>query len=260
LRLRIQIESAKDIILPRSYNHILQSWLYNQISDPAYRLFLHNQGFKFEKRTFKLFTFSRLQGVWRTGSDKKSIIFTGQVFLEIASPLITLMQEVAHSLLLGPASYWNQNEITITGLESINETLTPRPDGKWQLSALSPIVTYSTIEAGNKKQTNYYHPGEPEFSKLIKSNLEKKSHVLHELGWDEYAPLTGDFHLRPLFDPLKKHGIGFYYKNFFIKGYMGDYELECSPEWIKLALDTGLGSKNAQGLGMVEMAVGPASL
>jgi len=48
--------------------------------------------------------------------------------------------------------------------------------------------------------------------------------------------------------------------SFFNFKEVGDYELECSPEWIKLALDTGLGSKNAQGLGMVEMAVGPASL
>lgn len=252
MRLKIKIESTHPIVLPRSYNHILQAWLYKQISDPAYRLFLHNEGYRYEKRTFRFFTFSRLQGFWKVNKEKNQIIFDSPVYIQIASPLTPFMQEVAMSILMGEKSFWDRNSISITGVEVINDNL-PNDRQLWRISALSPIVIYSTSTEGEKKSTHYYRPDEPQFETLIRNNLFKKAALLQEYNPSEYPALKGDFQIRPLFDPLKKGSTAFYYKGFFIKGYMGDFELECSRDWVKVAIDTGLGSKNSQGLGMVEI-------
>lgn len=256
MRLKIKIESNQPIILPRSYNHIIQAWLYKQISDPAYRLFLHNEGYRYESRTFRLFTFSRLQGSWKVDKEQSNIIFSSPVYIQIASPLMPFMQEVAVSVLMGEKSYWGRTPINITSVEVINDNL---PDNKhfWKVRTLSPIVAYSTFVEGEKKTTRYYRPDEPQFRNLIRENLCKKAAILQKYNSEEYSPPKGDFQIRPLFDPLKTGSTALYYKNFFIKGYIGDFELECGKEWVKIALDTGLGSKNSQGLGMVEVIILP---
>lgn len=252
MRLKIKIESNEPITLPRSYNHILQAWLYKQISDPAYRLFLHNEGYRYENRTFRLFTFSRLRGSWEVDKEKKQIIFDSPVYIQIASPLAPFMQQIAMSILMGEKSYWDKNAINVTGVEVLNDSL-PNDKCIWKVRTLSPIVTYSTLIEDEKKITRYYRPDEFPFQNLIKDNLRKKADLLHKYNPGDYPALKGDFVIRPLFNPLKKGSTALYYKDFFIKGYMGDFELGCSKEWVKVALDTGLGAKNAQGLGMVEL-------
>ena len=47
-----------EIVLPIHYNYIVQSAIYNSISDELAD-FLHNTGYSTEKRTFKLFLFHR---------------------------------------------------------------------------------------------------------------------------------------------------------------------------------------------------------
>jgi len=43
------------------------------------------------------------------------------------------------------------------------------------------------------------------------------------------------------------------FKDTVIKGWMGIYKLKSHPKILKLAYDTGLGSKNSQGFGMWEV-------
>ena len=252
MKLEITLESEKEIKLPRNYNHIVQGWLYNQISDPAYRAFVHERGYSYEKRRFKLFTFSRLHGQWVLDAEKKHMIFHGPVTMFVASPLMPLMEEIATTLLMGLPTRLGTNQVVVTAIRGSGMELLSPEMNKWRVAALSPIVTYSTIINEGKKETRYYRPDEPEFNELIKANLWKKSQVLQEAGLIEYWPLGDKFQIRPLFDPGRSNSTALYYKGFFIRGYMGVYELECDATWLRIALDTGLGSKNAQGLGMVE--------
>ncbi len=254
MRLIIKMEADREIVLPKSYNHIVQAWLYNQISDLAYRLFLHNKGYRAEteKSSFKFFTFSRIFGKWRLHENKQHIVFSSPVNIHLASPLLYLMQDVATTSLLGQGSQLGDNMLKIVGIEAKNDDMKIE-QSSYRITALSPIVVYKTLQNGDKKTTRYYHPREPEFNQLVKENLKHKSQVLLEHGFNEYGPLEGDFSIRPLFDPLKKNSTALYYKGFFIKGYVGDYEVTCERTWMKVALDTGLGGKNAQGFGMVEV-------
>ena len=49
------------IALPKSYNHILQAFFYRNM-DLLLSKFLHDIGFPYGKRRFKLFTFSKVIG------------------------------------------------------------------------------------------------------------------------------------------------------------------------------------------------------
>lgn len=70
------------LLLPLGYHHILQSVLYRTLEEnPVYSKFLHDSGYDKGGRSFKLFTFSLLQG--RYTIQGKSIIFTEQDKLTI---------------------------------------------------------------------------------------------------------------------------------------------------------------------------------
>jgi len=43
------------------------------------------------------------------------------------------------------------------------------------------------------------------------------------------------------------------YKNVYVKGWMGIYDVETTPELLELAYYTGLGAKNSQGFGCFEI-------
>ncbi len=58
LSLRFQLDPG-ELILPLSYNHLVQAMIYSNI-DNSIAHWLHDRGFAFGKRRYKLFTFSRL--------------------------------------------------------------------------------------------------------------------------------------------------------------------------------------------------------
>ncbi|NLK01119.1 MAG: CRISPR-associated endoribonuclease Cas6, partial [Clostridia bacterium] len=62
MRLKVTF-SAKEgqLSIPVNYQHALQGLIYNSLDgDEKFNTFLHEHGFRYEKRSFKLFTYSRL--------------------------------------------------------------------------------------------------------------------------------------------------------------------------------------------------------
>lgn len=60
MRISIRLESLDgELTLPVHYNHLVQGMIYQSL-DQALAQWLHERGFQYGKRRFKLFTFSRL--------------------------------------------------------------------------------------------------------------------------------------------------------------------------------------------------------
>ena len=108
---------------------------------------------------------------------------------------------------------------------------------------LSPVTIYSTLQSPTGKKTYYYNPREKEFSILIRDNLLKKYQAYYKR-----SPDNDEFSIEPLRVSKKDEKI-VSYKGFIIKGWMGLYRLNGSPELLKLAYDAGIGGKNSQGFG-----------
>ena len=216
---------------------------------------LHNQGSRFEKRQFKLFTFSRLFGSFDRRAS--NIAFRGPLYLWLASPLVKILESFAsHLIKKGKVkvgnSYLQPASVEVSFDEQFKSPVLVR--------TLSPITVYSTLRtADGRHKTYYYSPFEEDFSRLIEENLLKKRTILKnnlsQANSDETvlsnAKKTEAFKIRPEKVSNRNQHILFF-KGTIIKAWSGLYRLEGSPELIKIAFDCGLGSKNSQGFGMIE--------
>lgn len=244
MRLKIELAFEDKLTLPIHYNHILQGFIYSNISDNAFRSFLHDEGYKHEKRSFKLFTFSRIFGDYNMDGINKTITFTSPIKIFISSVLDDFVNDFGSTLIKSDNLILGKTPVKFTSMEvqsckNIAEEV--------QISMLSPMTTYSTVEVHSRKKTIFHKPGDEIFSKLAYENLKKKykSYYNEEL-------LESDFSIEPINKKNMKL-IAAKYRGFIIKGWNGNYVLKAAPEIIKFAYDVGLGSKNAQGFGCFEI-------
>lgn len=228
--------------IPLQYNHLLQGAIYNAI-EPDLAAFLHEQGYVSGSRNFKLFAFSRLIGRYQINKLKNTISFIEGVKLVVSSPVDRFCQSVTNGLLipgrlrLGSAEA-EVEKITVQQFKAERERIA--------LRTLSPVVVYSTLlRPDGRKYTCYFQPGEPDYDSLIENNLRKK----HQAYYGIEAP-EGQV-------KVKRLGKGdmrlVKYKDTVIKGYTGKLVLTGPKELLQMAVDAGLGSKNSQGFGCVEV-------
>lgn len=231
--------------LPIHYNYLLQAAIYNAV-DPDLADFLHNKGYQSGCRYFKLFAFSRLNGKFKLDRRKNTIAFFDDVTLIVSSPVSDFCQSIANGLLtkgqirLG-SSCAEVKSVTVQQFTVAEE--------KVMLRTLSPVVVYSTLfRADGRKYTCYFQPGDPDYDSLVENNLRKKYRAFY--GQD--AP-PGEVKVRNT--GLMKMNI-LNYKETIIKGYSGRMELTGPKELLQIAVDAGMGSKNSQGFGCVEVVGG----
>ncbi|MEI6509656.1 MAG: CRISPR-associated endoribonuclease Cas6 [bacterium] len=246
MRLQLTL-GGKPAALPYSHNHFIQAALYEQITQPALRDFLHQQGFQLGGRPFKLFTFSRLEGSFSQDKARKEIIYSPPLRLAFCSPFQALVQEVGNGLLRQGALRFGRATFTVERVET-SDPKAPLPQLYVRMN--SPLVVYSTLEQEGKPYTYYYSPFEPRFNELVRSNLFKKHIIVYGRG-----PEQEDFSIQP-------HSLSpqdfklMYFKDTVIKGWLGSFRLEGDPQLLELALHAGLGSKNSEGFGCCEQEKG----
>ena len=244
MRIEVVISSAqKKVTLPLSHNHILQGFVYS-LMEASLRRKIHEDGFKYEKRAFKLFTFSRLYGKFERGPQE--FIFSPPLKLIIASSQNDILQSVVEGLVKTDRFYIGKNEVFI---EMIN--VLPKPDfrDKTIIKMLSPLTCYSTLKKGDGgKKTYYYSPFEKEFSALIEGNIRKKYKVVFGNDADFNFNIS-PYRVFPKDEKIIIYNRSKDNKGTVIKAWMGLYELSGLPKALELSYDTGLGAKNSQGFG-----------
>lgn len=243
------ISADKNIVLPIAYNHIVQGFIYCLL-DPALRRFLHNEGYAYEKRQFKLFTFSRLSATMRIVKD--SIALTPPVRLAISSPKHEILQSLAEGFFNKEKYVLGKNDILV---ESIS--VLPMPDFSKPLTAkmLSPWTMYSTVtKADGRKWTQYYEPFDEEGQRLLVENLRKKYEVIYGNTEDfqfSFMPFKVNFKNRQVVKFRKFNNDR--EQTTTITAWNGLYNLDGSPSALELSYDTGIGAKNSMGFGMWEV-------
>ncbi|MCD6319692.1 MAG: CRISPR-associated endoribonuclease Cas6 [Candidatus Desulfofervidaceae bacterium] len=242
MHVEINLNAEGPFILPKSHNHILQGFIYSLL-EPTLRKHLHQNGYVYGKRKFKLFTFSRLLGKVRNTKD--GFEFYPPLRLVISSAKDEILQSLTEGLLKKENLFLYKAKIY---LESINILPKPLFSKSILIKMLSPVTTYSTLrKLDGKKKVYYYSPFESEFNELIKENLRKK----YELVFGKKLTTEFDFKISPKKVKPSDQKI-IIYKGTVIKAWMGIYKLEGTPEVIGLSYDTGLGAKNSQGFGCWE--------
>ncbi len=239
--------TCEELILPVHYNHLVQAFIYASL-DEALARFYHDQGYAYGKRRYKLFTFSRLLARKRRFiPEGRKIAFSGRICLKIGAVDERLLESLA-TYLVRRGCFRLGN--TLCELEAVEVEMPVVPEGPVTVRALSPITIYSTLETPEgRKKTYFYAPFEEEFSQKIGENLWRKAKALGE--GVEPPPLNGGY-IRPLKVSKKNEAI-VNFKGYWIKGWTGLYELNLPRPYFELAYAAGLGAKNSQGFGMIEV-------
>ena len=101
MKLTITLQGTEDsVTLPIHHNHFIQSAIY-QLLDPVYAAFLHEKGYTYEKRHFRLFSFSRLLGQYSLEPKVGTITFVGPMELVVLTPLKPVSEGIVNSLIMG---------------------------------------------------------------------------------------------------------------------------------------------------------------
>lgn len=239
---KITFSSKNNIVLPISYNYILQGVLYKFINEETFADFLHNKGYLFNNRAYKLFSFSNiLEKPLQVDRERKEFIFSKDINIYFSSVNNEFFQFVFNSIITMKSNiYLGTNRTIISRIEFINQEI----GTKEVIKAVSPITVYSTLtNFENAKKTYYYNPSEKEFSSNIRKNLINKYYSFYDS-----MPKNDEFSILPV-GRFNERIVK--YKNFIIKGYTGKFELEGSKALIEMAFCAGLGSKNSQGFGNI---------
>ncbi|MCX7904911.1 MAG: CRISPR-associated endoribonuclease Cas6, partial [Caloramator sp.] len=170
MRAILKLKFEKPLVLPIHYNHILQAAILNLLSDENYSKFIHDLGFQFEKRHFKMFTFSRLEGNFSINKENKTITYFNEANLQISTVEEEFMKYVINNLLLNEGIELKGNRLQVEKVELRHMDV---EDGG-RIVTKSPIVAYSTFEIEGRKKTYYYNPKEKEFEEILRKNLIKK--------------------------------------------------------------------------------------
>ena len=240
MRIEIHFNFEKPVTIPIQYNHIVQSIIYSWISDEKFRNFIHNKGYEINKRTYKLFTFSKLYGVYQIDKKNHKITFFDNMRITISSAVKEFMEYLLNSVLI------KNDFIDIGGAQAEISRVEVKeyPDllHKFQVYTLSPVTVYSTLE---NKKTRFYNPFDMEFSEYIKKNLLHKCEAFYGK-----QPQNSDFSIKPI-GAVKEARVN--YKGFHIVAYNCEMEMEGSEELLRMAYDAGIGAKNAMGFGCIEI-------
>ncbi len=244
MRLKITLLATKSIVLKPGYSYQVHSLIYNLL-DKVSANWLHDEGFERKNRFFKLFTFSEILEKYKHNKEKNLFYFPNQVNFYISSPVDWILEQIAKNGIMKENIMLGSNKVQISGIQVLEkEKIT---ENTVRINAITPIEVHSTLEKKDgTKKTYYYSPNEKEFSSLINENLKKKWEICYK------QPCTYNVEISPVNIKYCKEKIR-NFKGTIIKGYTGHYFLKGDIPLIELAFDTGLGSRNSAGFGMVEL-------
>jgi CRISPR-associated endoribonuclease Cas6 len=234
--------------LPINYQEFLIGFIYKNIYDEKYRSFLHNQGYSYQKKTFKHFAYSRILGRHRYNKTRKTITFSPSFSLLITSPVDRFLHEFAQSMLVSDDLHIGPYRIQLVSFETLSE---PDPfPGKIRIRMFSPIVTYSTLQHPNGvKYTYYYSPHQEQFSPMIESNLKRRYFSMHP---EDSELAKSPFSITPHYVD-KRHKVVTRFRGIIIEGWMGEYEVAGDPRLLRWAYHSNLANKGSQGFGVFEL-------
>ncbi|MCI8858783.1 MAG: CRISPR-associated endoribonuclease Cas6 [Lachnospiraceae bacterium] len=237
MKYRLTFVCGEPVSLPVQHHKILQAALLAWLGNEQYVSFLHNQGYEREKRTYKLYTFSRIFG--RNNQDKKNrkIIFYGKVQLYVSFYTEESHQMIVQNFLEKKPLILGNHLLQLYDCELAQEVYEP-----CLVDTASAVTIHSTPQLSDgRKKTYYYNPWENDFSEMIRQNLVRK----YQAFYGE-EPKEAAFKIVP---DGKMKGTTIYYNRFVIRGWNGSFRIYGAEEMIKMALLSGIGARNGIGLG-----------
>jgi CRISPR-associated endoribonuclease Cas6 len=247
--------------LTLNYQYPLSAVIYKilQRADAAYALFLHEQGYRHGSKTFKFFTFSDLRTPF-TIRDDRLIMKTNKAELIVCFHIPDAAEIFIKGLFLNQQMEIadSRSRVVFNIEQVVAENVAVSASGNIEvlLQPMSPIVVSSKNKRGNY---DYLSPEDNGYSELLINNLlNKYAASLNDLDID-YKPLKSPITITPVYfnQPPRHRLIAIKERTAAetkVKGYdKFKLRMQAPREVIELALNAGIGSYNAIGMGSVEV-------
>lgn len=235
MRLKITIET-KDKFIPFEYHGFLQGVIYHSL-DEEQGNFFHDEGFG-EQRIYKMFVFSELSGHYHV--VKGGLMFDETATFYVSSVSSKLLNTLYKKFSQDGFIYLGHTQFKVIEVVPVEDIIYHK-DHIYYLTTISPIVCYKTDE---KKFMTFFHPKSQDFEISLQENLRRKYLTLFDNNNDEF------FEIRKI---IKYRNTKVKYKRMVYSAYNCTMKVKASPRYLKLLMHVGLGSKNAEGFGMMRI-------
>jgi len=244
-----------------NYMYFLSAWIYKTIhaGDSDFSTWLHEQGYRYENKRFKLFTFSRvfIHPRWKRVGDRLKI-FSGRAELQIS---FYVDQAVEHFVI----GLFQNQRFTIGDrkskagfmVQTVERLSEPEFTPEMRFRCLSPICLSRTPD--DKSTAEYLAPDAGGYAQYFFDNLLYKylsaqpvAVTIDEMR--DKMQRTQPFSLEILSDP-KSHLEKIKAERpeqIFVRGYFYDFKISAPPELLAFGYHAGFGEKNSLGFGCVE--------
>lgn len=241
MRLRLLVETREPITLPWDYRTHMTKAIYAilKAGDRDYSAWLHDHGFRWQKRVYRLFVYSDLAPThWNLSSQGLSDV--QWMIWQIGSP----DQRFLDAFKAGLEARCGQLELFDTTSEVVDMACMEAPERGSALTChtVSPIAV-SVGDPNRSRHPIYLRPDQPEFVEALRHNLITKWQAFHQREWS-----GGEFDLR-VWNPRQKLVRVF---GTDVRAWHLNLQMWGDEALIRFAYDAGLGIKNSQGFGMIE--------
>lgn len=235
--------------LPLDHHYAVASLLYATLGagSTEFASKLHDSGYQADGRSFKLFTFSRIQTMNARVVDESLLLESPEIELQISSPVAEFIKHLVSGLSKHDTFRIAAGSFRLTHAELV---LAPEFKERMSFRALSPLT--ETIRAGQQ------HPSflslADDWSEVMQRNLLRKHDVLYGsqpddtrliFTWDKDYIASAERRGKRLSVLRDVRGTK-------IRGWLAPFTVEGSRALIELGYEAGFGARNSMGFGMAE--------
>ena len=235
MQIHLTLKCEEPFTVPLNYNYQLQSAVYSKLSEIGASDFWHNVGFGDNKQKLKSFVFGPLTGTHIV--ENKKITFTDEIHFELRSPIFEFCDELQRSFEINPIIKLFDTSLEVCGAALVNRHIN---NNRAIFKSLSPIVIHSTLP---DKRTVFHSPDEGIFIQRLQTNYQNKFQSLYNCEAPEISLKISE----------NSQKIVTNYKGTWITGYKCRITAEGHFAALEFLYNSGLGEKNSQGFGMVDI-------
>jgi len=254
MELLINFKRLRGAMLPVNYQYALSSWIYKVIgqADSQHSAFLHEKGFSFDGKQFKMFTFSQLDVRPFRIEGNRIRLLGDSVSLTVRFLVDASLHHFIKGLFMHQHCGLGIDRDTQVDFEVTTVQVKEPPVfmERMQYTCLSPIVTSTRRDDGT---VQYLSPEDPGFGTNLIQNLKRKQSALAAHDSDEPQSTASVDTFRLLNTPRKK-GITIKEgtpQESKVIAYLFNFELTVSPDLHEVGYYAGFGEKNSMGMGCV---------
>ena len=219
------------IAFPYNYNYQVQSAILQKLREVGASDFFHDTGFSSDDgKIFKGFVFGKLSG--EHSHINGHMVFSDTVSLEVRSPVFEFCDALQRSFELSPKIHLFDSELKICGASLNNYHIN---SNSAVFFADSPVVV--------RVNSKCLSPDDESFVTSLKKNFHDKYSIMRKAT-------AGEIEISPLGNHKK---IVTKYKGIILETYTGKYRIEGNSDSLEFLYNAGLGEKNSQGFGMLNV-------